>query len=84
MFIASSEKYEQTQTYSTSCSVNNMHTTKTHYVSNKKLLTRTHKVLKRNIINTECTNRMTSLTLHVRSFKLYFSFGFKVSTESFQ
>jgi len=42
MFIASSEQYEQTQTYSTSCSVNNMHTTKTHYFSNMKLIVHTH------------------------------------------
>jgi len=42
MFTASSEQYEQTQTYSTSCSVNNMHTTKTHYVSNTKVIVHTH------------------------------------------
>jgi hypothetical protein len=52
MFIASSEQYEQTQTYSTSCSANNMHTTITHYVSNTKLIVHTHKVLKNNTIKT--------------------------------
>jgi hypothetical protein len=51
MFIASSEQYGQVQTYSTSCSINNMHTTKTHYVSNTKMTVHTHKVLKNNTIN---------------------------------
>jgi len=50
MFIASSEQYGQAHTYSTSCSVNNMHTTKMHYVSNTKLIVHTHKVLKNNTI----------------------------------
>jgi hypothetical protein len=52
MFIASSKQYEQTQTYSISCNINNMHTTKTHYPSNTKLQVQTHKVLKNNTINT--------------------------------
>lgn len=75
---------KNTQTYSTSCSVNNMHTTKMCYVSNTKLLLYTRKILKKNTVNTDCTNRMTSLTLHVSSSKLYISSSFKVSMAAYQ
>lgn len=61
-----------------------MHATKMRYILNTKLLLHMCQVLKKNTVNAEYSNRMTSLILHVRNFKLYFPFTFKVSIEPYQ